>query len=208
MNQPMEREPATARFKVFHDLMRTKVEQVLLISTAYEAWIMEEDCRLSEHIIHEYRGLNLSHPPRLTWVSTTAAALSAIEASAFDLVIIISSTADAAAGRRAAAVKARAPQMPVVLLTHRESLADVVSPTATCSAAIDRTIYWTGDAALLLAIIKIVEDRLNAAHDTRRAGIRIILYVGRLALLPLHPAAGALPGTGHRNPGGDRRGAQ
>ncbi len=177
MNQPMEREPATARFKVFHDLMRTKVEQVLLISTAYEAWIMEEDCRLSEHIIHEYRGLNLSHPPRLTWVSTTAAALSAIEASAFDLVIIISSTADAAAGRRAAAVKARAPQMPVVLLTHRESLADVVSPTATCSAAIDRTIYWTGDAALLLAIIKIVEDRLNAAHDTRRAGIRIILYV-------------------------------
>ena len=177
MNQPMEKEPVTARFKVFHDLMRTKVERVLLISTAYEAWIMEEDCRLSEHIIHEYRGLNLSHPPRLTWVSSTTAALAALKRADFDLVIIISSAADADAGRRAAAVKARTPQMPVVLLTHRESLADIAVSAGKRLAAIDRTIYWTGDAGLLLAIIKSVEDRLNAAHDTRRAGIRIILYV-------------------------------
>lgn len=175
--KPMERDTDTARFKVFHDLMRSKIERVLLISTAYEAWIMEEDCRLSEHIVHEYRGLNLSRPPRLTWVSTTAAALAALEATAFDLVIIISSAADAAAGRRAAAVKAQAPQIPVVLLTHRESLADIASPTGRRFAAIDRIIFWTGDAGLLLAIIKSVEDRLNAAHDTRRAGIRIILYV-------------------------------
>jgi hypothetical protein len=175
----MEREKATARFKIFHDLMRIKVEKVLLISTAYEAWIMEEDCRLSEHIIHEYRGLNLSRPPQLTWVSTTAAALAAMEATPFDLVIIISSAADLAAGRRAAAVKAQAPDMPVVLLTHRESLADidVTSPTGKGFAAIDWTIFWTGDAALLLAIIKSVEDRLNVAHDTQAAGIRIILYV-------------------------------
>ncbi|MEJ2639553.1 MAG: phosphoenolpyruvate synthase PpsA, partial [Desulfosarcinaceae bacterium] len=172
-----ERETATARFKVFHDLMRSKVEQVLLISTAYEAWIMEEDCRLSEHIVHEYRGLNLSRPPRLTWVSTTAAALAAMEATAFDLVIIISSAADAAADRRASAVKAQAPQMPVVLLTHRESPADSATPTESRFAAIDRTIFWTGDAGLLLAIIKSVEDRLNVAHDTQVAGIRIILYV-------------------------------
>ena len=34
---------------------------------------MEEDCRLSERIIHEYRGLNLSNPPRITWVPTAAA---------------------------------------------------------------------------------------------------------------------------------------
>jgi len=40
-------------FKVFHELMAKKVGQVLLVSTPYDAWIMEEDCRLSERIIHE-----------------------------------------------------------------------------------------------------------------------------------------------------------
>jgi len=55
-----------ARFKLFHELMAKKVRDVLLVSTPYDAWIMEEDVRLSERIIHEYRGLNLSNPPRLT----------------------------------------------------------------------------------------------------------------------------------------------
>ena len=44
----------SSRFKVFHELMRNKVEHILLISTSYEAWIMEEDRRLSEQIINEY----------------------------------------------------------------------------------------------------------------------------------------------------------
>ena len=56
------------KFKVFHELMARKVRDILLVSTPYDAWIMEEDCRLSERIIHEYRGLNLSNPPRITWV--------------------------------------------------------------------------------------------------------------------------------------------
>ena len=58
------------KFKIFHELMARKVRDVLLVSTPYDAWIMEEDCRLSERIIHEYRGLNLSNPPRITWVPT------------------------------------------------------------------------------------------------------------------------------------------
>ena len=59
---------SSSRFKVFHELMPRKARHILLVSTFYEAWIMEEDCRLSEQIVHEYRGLNLSHPPRLSWV--------------------------------------------------------------------------------------------------------------------------------------------
>ncbi len=64
-----------SRFKIFHELMSSKVRKILLVSTPYDAWIMEKDCRLSERIIHEYRGLNLSNPPRLTWVSSAEEAL-------------------------------------------------------------------------------------------------------------------------------------
>ncbi|MGD9136934.1 MAG: hypothetical protein PVH42_09235, partial [Desulfobacterales bacterium] len=65
-------------FKVFHELMAKKVTDILLISSPYEAFIMEEEGRLAERIMHEYRGLNLSLPPMLTWVSTASEALKAL----------------------------------------------------------------------------------------------------------------------------------
>jgi len=79
---------SSSRFKVFHELMRKKIRRILLVSTSYEAWIMEEDCNLSEQIINEYRGLNLSRPPRLSWVSSLSEALKQIEQIQFDLVIV------------------------------------------------------------------------------------------------------------------------
>ena len=81
-------------FKVFHELMAKKVRDILLVSTPYDAWIMEEDCRLSERIINEYRGLNLSNPPRFTWVATAGEALAALDKKNFDLVITMLHLAD------------------------------------------------------------------------------------------------------------------
>jgi len=82
------------RFKIFHELMAKKIREVLLVSTPYDAWIMEEDVRLSERIINEYRGLNLSNPPRLTWVSSVEEALEALEDKKFDMVITMPSMMD------------------------------------------------------------------------------------------------------------------
>lgn len=56
--------------KIYHELMANKVGDILLVSSPYDAFIMEEEGRLSNRIIHEYKGLNLSRPPRLTWVSS------------------------------------------------------------------------------------------------------------------------------------------
>ena len=81
-------------FKIFHELMANKIREILLVSTPYDAWIMEEDCRLSERIIHEYRGLNLSNPPRFTWVATAGEALTALDKKKFDLVITMLHLAD------------------------------------------------------------------------------------------------------------------
>ena len=86
--------PAASRFKLFHELMPRKVKHILLISTSYDAWIMEQDCRLSEQIIQEYSGLNLSHPPRLTWVSSIEEALIACDEGKFDFVISIALAVD------------------------------------------------------------------------------------------------------------------
>jgi len=157
--------------------MRNKVEHILLVSTSYEAWIMEEDCRLSEQINNEYRGLNLSQPPRLNWVSSSSEALERIESSDFDLVITISRTVDLEAYRIGSEIKRKKPDMPVVLLTHQEALPETNPQFYGMSAGIDRIFFQSGDAGILLAIIKCVEDQLNVHNDTRRAGIRVILFV-------------------------------
>ena len=167
------------RFKIFHELMARKVRDVLLVSTPYDAWILEEDCRLSERIIHEYRGLNLSNPPRFTWASTAQEALAALDKKRFDMVISMSQLADMDVFDLGEEIKKKVPDLPVVLLAHdslppptQECLLDFTRPPG-----IDQSFVWSGNTDILVALVKSAEDRLNVEHDTEFAGIRVILFV-------------------------------
>ncbi len=166
-----------SRFKLFHDLMLHKVEQVLLVSSTYDAWIMEEDCRLSESIINEYQGLNLSRPPRLHWVSSHDDAISSLADKHFDLVITIVGNVDRTVLEFGRLLKKKYRDIPSTLLCHdAASLQDEkVLPKA--QQTFDHLFCWSGNADLLLAIIKCVEDRHNIPADTTHAGIRVILLV-------------------------------
>jgi len=174
---PQKTNNSASRFKVFHELMARKVRRILLVSTSYEAWIMEEDCRLSEQIVHEYRGLNLSRPPRLSWVSSRSEALRQIDRAHFDLVITISRTIDSEVYRTGDEIKNIRPDMPVVILTHQEVLPEACVKFENTSSSVDQVFFWSGDAGILLAIIKCIEDRMNVLKDTQRAGIRVIIFV-------------------------------
>lgn len=48
---------------IFHDLMQTKAREILLVSTLYDAFILEQEGQLSEQIFGEYYQLNLSSAP-------------------------------------------------------------------------------------------------------------------------------------------------
>ncbi len=165
------------RFKKFHELMGKKIREILLVSTPYDAWIMEEDCRLSERIIHEYRGLNLSHPPRLHWVSTDSDALSAVEKQRFDMVVIISHYTDSDTASIGPEIQAKDSELPIIYLNH--DVTDTLECVPNENDALDnvRTFLWTGNTDILLAIVKSVEDEMNVSHDTYTAGIRVIIFV-------------------------------
>lgn len=165
------------RFKIFHELMKRKVREILLISSPYHAWIMEEDCRLSEAIVNEYRGLNLSHPPRLNWVATAAATESILEKHPFDLVITMPQAPKDQAVGVAYKIRQTAPHLPIMRLSHRSPTDfDLITGTESGSP-FDHTFIWNGDSNLLLALIKSVEDRNNVDDDTRSASIRVIIFV-------------------------------
>jgi CheY-like chemotaxis protein len=166
-----------SRFKLFHKLMAKKVKRILLVSTPYDAWIMEEDCRLSERIINEYRGLNLSQPPILTWVSSAEEALGAVERRDFDMVITMPRLADMDAYSLGRKIKAKVADLPVILLSHGDLIAKKDYAGRITPQGIDRAFVWSGNTDILVAIIKSTEDRMNIEADARIAGIRVILFI-------------------------------
>ncbi len=163
-------------YKLFHELMARKVADILLVSSPYDAFIMEEEGRLAERIILEYRGLNLSRPPRLTWVSTAQEAISALAEKKFDLVITMPQVDDMDANDLGRTLKSRAPDLPVFMLGHTSHQA-MRDTQGTESSGIDKRFVWLGNCDLLLALVKSVEDRWNIAYDTRRAQVRVIIIV-------------------------------
>lgn len=177
MNKKPQVKEFDPRFKIFHELMGRKIRDVLLLSSPYDAWIMEEDCRLSERIIHEYRGLNLSNPPRLHWISSSQSALAELEKKAFDMVIIVSHQADQEALNTGAKIREKAPRLPVVLLSHNILPSDECLLDESALSVIGRTFLWMGNTDILLALIKSMEDQMNVSHDTQAAGIRVIIFV-------------------------------
>lgn len=165
-----------SRFKLFHALTARKIRRILLVSAPYDAWIMEEDGRLSERITHEYRGLNLSQPPQLTQATSAAEALGLLRQTQFDMVITMPRVGDMSLEKLTREIKRRWPDFPVILLSHRlaagSHFQDGFRPPH-----VDQHFYWAGDTDILLAIVKSTEDTLNAKSDTQMAGIRVILFI-------------------------------
>jgi len=143
--------------KIYHELMANKVGEILLVSCPYDAFIMEEEGRLSTRIINEYKGLNLSKPPRLTWVSSASEAFQMLEIKKFDLIIAMPSLDEMDVYSFSAQVKNRYFDLPFFMLLHNTCDIDKYIGREN-STAIDRTYIWGGNAALLLAIIKNFES--------------------------------------------------
>lgn len=163
-------------FKIFYDLMSKRVSEILLVSSPYDAFTLEEDGRLAERIIHEYRGLNLTQPPRVTWVSSPQQALNALSRQPFDLVLTMPGLGDMDPYLLGEKIKKTFPKIPIFLLAGHT--AKVLShPRYGDPCSIDKIFIWNGNADLLLAIIKNVEDGMNVVRDTQRARVRVILMV-------------------------------
>ena len=163
-------------FKIFHELMARKVTEILLVSSPYDAFIMEEEGRLAERIIHEYRGLNLSRPPMLTWASSAHEALDALFQKKFDLVITMPQVDETDAYVLGRQIKSKFPDLPVFLMIQNASR-HLLDRKYADRNSIDRLYVWNGNSDLLLALIKNLEDRMNVAYDTRRARVRVIVIV-------------------------------
>lgn len=171
------RHDASSPFRGFEDLMPYRVQDILLVSSLYDAFTLQEDGRLNELVLTEFIELDTHHMPRLTHVSSGAEALRlARDERRFNLIITAINTGDMDATRLARELRQAGLDMPVVVLAydHRE-LNDFVARADT--SQIDRCFLWQGDARILLAVVSCVEDQRNVAHDTASTGVRVVLLV-------------------------------
>ncbi len=159
----------------FGSLMRRRVFNVLLVASRYDAFRMEEDGRVEEQLYNEYVALNLSSPPRVTRVSTIGEALLAMRAKSFDIVIAMPGGDIGETFDGAAALKNEFPAVPIVVLTAFSKEVSRRLKEQDMSK-VDFVFSWLGNMDLLLAIIKLMEDSLNA-DDITEVGVQMIMVV-------------------------------
>ena len=164
------------RDTAFQNLMQQRIFSVLLIATPYDAFMMEEDGRVDEQIYFEYVSLNLSSPPRFTKVATYEEARLQLETRKFDLIIAMPGVDLSETFREAREFDCLWPEIPFVVLTpfSKEVRRRIANEDL---RGVDYVFSWLGNVDLILAIIKLIEDRWNAPNDIAEVGVQAIILI-------------------------------
>jgi hypothetical protein len=164
-------------FEAFENLMPFRVQEILLVSSLYDSFILREDGSLNELIIEESLELNLQKIPGVTHVSNCSEALSMVRSQPhFNLIVTNLAVGEMDAAQLAREIKRSGLDVPVVVLAY--DYGDVKNFIARNPVNdIDRIFLWQGNARILIAIVKYIEDKRNALHDTSAMGVPVLLVV-------------------------------
>jgi len=166
------------RTEEFSALMKHRVLEILLVASHYDAFVLEEDGQLTELVIEEFRNLdlNLRYAPRFTRAPDAASAFTILDDRSFDMVITTPRLPDMEIATFVRLLKEHRSDLPVGLLAaHAWELPWLEDVRR--SGDLDWMFLWQGNVQALLAMIKQVEDRLNADHDILVAGVQAIILV-------------------------------
>jgi len=159
----------------FDLLMQKRIHRVLLICSNYDNYMLEEDGRIDEQIFNEYVSLNLRYPPIFVQTDNDVDAFRILQEGNIDLVISMISLKGSDVFALAKRIKEKYPNIPIVVLTYFSREVSLRLQGEDLSA-IDYVFCWLGDASLILAIIKLIEDKMNAQHDID-IGVQAIILV-------------------------------
>ena len=157
------------------DLFKFRVTEIMLISTEYDAYVLEEDGQLAEKIYHQFSDLSLPYIPRIHWVASSEEAFETLRTIPIHLVISMSRANDMSSFDFERSIHEAYPEIPIVMLSYERLTPEVIGRIRE-NSCINRVFHWSGDNKVLLAIIKYVEDQQNFATDSK-LGVQAILLV-------------------------------
>lgn len=160
----------------FVKLMNKRIYNILMIASRYDMFILQDDGRVEEQIFNEYASLNLRYPPLFTQVSTGKEAMNELKTNRYELVICMPNMDNSEVFEVAKNIKSEHPHIPIVVLTPFSQRVTKTLEKEDLSG-IDYVFSWLGNPDLLLAIIKLIEDRMNVEHDVKTVGVQTIMLV-------------------------------
>lgn len=175
-NKELYKQPNFSKSQDFHNLMRFRIRDILLVSSMYDSYIFEEEGRLYESIRKEYHGLNLSYSAELVHVASGKEAFELAKERRFDLIIITQHVEDMSAISFAGKVKESGLNIPMVLLGYdNRTFTELLSKKEI--ELFDRIFIWHGDYRIIIGIVKYFEDRFNLDNDIQIAGVQSIILI-------------------------------
>ncbi len=163
------------RDTAFDQLMHGRIHGILLLCSNYDAFLLEEDGRIEEQIYNECVSLNLHVIPGFYHADSEEEAFRLLQEEPIDLVIEMLNISGADSYKLSHRIKSLYPNLPVVMLTNFSREVSLRLQHEDLSA-IDYVFCWLGNADLLLAIYKLIEDQMNVENDVK-AGVQTILLV-------------------------------
>jgi hypothetical protein len=142
----------------------------------YDAFMLDEDGRIDEQIFYEYMTLNLRFPPRFLNATSEKEAYNIFNEEKIDLVIVMLSGDEKSTFQLADHIKKKYPEVPIVMLTPFSREVNLKLEQNKLGS-IDHVFSWLGNADILLAIIKVIEDEMNVEHDVLEIGVQTIILV-------------------------------
>jgi len=164
-------------FDAFENLMPFRVNDILLVSSLYDSFILREDGRLNELLIGESLELEQHQVPGITHVSTGAEALELARSQPrYNLIVSNLQIVDMNAAQLAHEVKSAGLDVPVIVLAYDfREITDFIARNPLTD--IERIFLWQGNARILISIVKYIEDKRNVHHDTKAMNVPVILVV-------------------------------
>ncbi len=169
--------PQKSNLSIFHDLMPFKISEILLVATAYDAYILEREGQIFEQIYGEYYQLNISSAPRITSVFSVDDAVEEIETGRFDLAIVVTGINKEMPLALSKKIREISPKLPILLLINNNNQIKLYAGMKESLVDVDKMFVWNGDSSIFLAMIKYIEDSINAENDTTKGDVRVILVV-------------------------------
>lgn len=159
-------------------LMTRKIRSILLICNNYDSFSLEEDGHIEGQISQDYAELNLSNPPSIDRVESTLEALELLkhQGDRYDLIITMFNVGKLDVFEFSRLAKVIAPRTPIVLLSsYSKVIYNYIAKQDKTN--IDYVFSWNNSTDLIIAIIKLLEDKMNAEHDVLEMGVRTIMLV-------------------------------
>lgn len=162
--------------------MKYKVKEILFVATLYDSFIIEKEDSFFERFMGIIYLYSLFSLPRITGVTSQEEALSLVQSSQFDMVILMVGLDKEFPVILSHKIKEKAPNLPIYMLLNHKNNINYFESIVPTVRTIDKLFIWSGNSEIFFSIVKSAEDEANVENDTKIGLVRVILLIEDSAL--------------------------